>query len=128
MVKLNRKPQDVRSGISDLNWYHSSAVFTFDVKQEINSLPSGTYGLKTYIMAIAESDIAHDYLDVYVEINGVKTLLSMKDKVIGWGPQKITIFWLKLMIFLFNKAIRLVSEFKVKVSLELGAMLMTGHW
>jgi len=85
VVKLNRKPQDVRSGISDLNWYHSSAVFTFDVKQEINSLPSGTYSLKTYIMAVAKSEIAHDYLDVYIEINGVKTLLSMKDKVIGWG-------------------------------------------
>ncbi len=85
VVKLNRKPQDVRTGSSDLNWYHGSAEFTFKVKQTITLQP-GTYTLKTYLMAVAPTEIAHSRLDVYIKLSPTNTLtVDMKNEVRGWG-------------------------------------------
>jgi len=85
VVKLNRKPQDVRTGSSDLNWYHGSEEFTFKVKQTINLEP-GTYTLKTYLMAVAPTEIAHSQLDVYIKLSSTNTMtVDMKNAIRGWG-------------------------------------------
>ncbi|MCX5775127.1 MAG: hypothetical protein NTV44_02030, partial [Firmicutes bacterium] len=85
VVKLNRKPQDVRTGTSDLNWYFGSADFSFKAKQTI-SLSAGTYDLSTYIMAVAPSELAHTELYVFIKLAD-NTILTkdMKDLVVGWG-------------------------------------------
>ena len=85
VVKLNRKPQDVRTGTSDLNWYFGSEDFSFKVKQTI-SLGVGTYDLSTYIMAVAPGELAHSELYIYVKLADNTTLTKdMKDEVVGWG-------------------------------------------
>jgi len=85
VAKLDRK-KDIRNGKADLNWYHGSQDFTFDVYQTIESLPSGTYTLSTYIMAIAPSKIAHTKLEVYVQVPGQdERLVDMKTVIDGWG-------------------------------------------
>jgi len=85
VAKLDRK-KDIRNGKTDLNWYHGSQDFTFDVYQTIKSLPSGSYTLSTYIMAIAPSKIAHTKLDVYVQIPGQnEKVVDMKNVIDGWG-------------------------------------------
>lgn len=85
VVKLNRKPQDVRSGTSDLNWYHGSESFSFDVYQIIDNLGEGTYNLTTYIMAVSPGELAHSNLEVYFKVNDEEHTVQMKDLVIGWG-------------------------------------------
>ncbi|MCR5078588.1 MAG: arabinogalactan endo-1,4-beta-galactosidase [Bacilli bacterium] len=83
VAKLDRK-KDIRSGKTDLNWYHSSSDFSFDVYQEVE-LPAGTYTLSTYIMAVAPSKAAHETLDVYIVLDGKESKVDMKDVVDGWG-------------------------------------------
>lgn len=85
VCKLNRKPQDVRTGTSDLNWYYGSADFTFKVKQTI-TLAVGTYELSTYLMAVNPSEIAHSTLYVYIKLSESNILtVDMKNLVKGWG-------------------------------------------
>lgn len=85
VVKLNRKPQDVRTGNSDLNWYHGSQNFTFKVKQTI-TLEQGTYTLRAYLMAIKPSEIPHSRLDVYIKVgNNNPITKDMKNQILGWG-------------------------------------------
>lgn len=87
VVKLDRK-KDIRSGKTDLNWYHSSKDFTFKVKQTINNLPAGNYTLTTYIMGIAYKEIAHTKLELYISINGGEPLvldLASADYLCGWS-------------------------------------------
>ena len=87
VVKLDRK-KDVRNGKTDLNWFHGSADFTFDVYQEVKNVPAGSYDLATYIMGIEPSKAKHTKLEVYVVVNGVERVVDMKDIIDGWGvPQ-----------------------------------------
>ena len=51
VVKLNRKPVDVRTGTTDVNFYYPSASFSFNFGQEI-ALEAGNYKLTTYVMGI----------------------------------------------------------------------------
>ena len=86
VLRLNRKAQDVRTGTSDLNWYHSRDRFHFKASQSIVLTEAGTYSLSAYIMAVAPSEIAHEQLDIFVTISGGQTLrVDMKNEVAGWG-------------------------------------------
>lgn len=86
VLRLNRKAQDVRTGTSDLNWYHSRDTFHFKASQEITLLEGGTYQLKAYVMGIAPSDIAHEQLDIFVTLPSGETLrVDMKGQLRGWG-------------------------------------------
>lgn len=84
VVKLDRK-SDTRSGTTDLNWYYASTNFTFDVYQTINNMPAGTYDLRTYVLTPTQSQFKHDYLIIYIAINGVTTECDMTDKLAGWS-------------------------------------------
>lgn len=87
VVKLDRK-KDIRSGKTDLNWYHSSKDFSFKVSQTITNLPAGTYTLKTYVMGIAMSKIAHTRLDLFYEIEGgasESVSFCDADHLAGWS-------------------------------------------
>ncbi len=83
VAKLDRK-KDIRSGKTDLNWYHSSSDFSFDVYQNIE-LPAGTYSLTTYVMGVAPNKAAHTLLDVYIVIGSEELKVDMKDVIDGWG-------------------------------------------
>lgn len=83
VIKLDRKT-DTRSGKTDLNWYHSSKQFSFDVTQKI-TLEVGTYHLNTFIMGIAPSDVKHNTLEVYITVDGTTTSVDMKDIISGWN-------------------------------------------
>ena len=69
VVKLDRK-KDIRSGKTDLNWYHSSKEFTFTVSQTISNLRAGTYKLTTYVMGVSIKQIKHTKLNLFVQISG----------------------------------------------------------
>lgn len=87
VVKLDRK-KDIRSGKTDLNWYHSSKDFTFKVKQTIKNLPAGNYSLTTYIMGIAYKEVAHTKLNLYISINNGEPMileLANEDYLQGWS-------------------------------------------
>lgn len=87
VIKLDRK-KDIRSGKTDLNWYHSSKDFTFKVKQTINNLPEGNYSLTTYIMGIAYKEVAHTTLNLYISINNGEPIildLANADYLAGWS-------------------------------------------
>jgi arabinogalactan endo-1,4-beta-galactosidase len=95
VIKLDRK-KDIRSGKTDLNWFHSSSDYTFKVSQEIKNLPAGTYTLKTYIMGIRMSEAKHTKLDLFVEIEGKDSIIvdyCSADYLKGWseGYQEISI-------------------------------------
>ncbi len=95
VIKLDRK-KDIRSGKTDLNWYHSSKDFTFKVEQTISNLPAGNYTLTTYIMGIAYKEVAHTKLNLYISINGGEAIildLANADYLAGWssGYQTCTI-------------------------------------
>jgi arabinogalactan endo-1,4-beta-galactosidase len=85
VVKLNRKPQDVRSGNTSLNWYHGSETFFFKVKQSLTLQP-GTYSLTAYIMAISRHEIPHATLEIYIRLAD-QTLMRFdySNLVAGWG-------------------------------------------
>ncbi|MFA6625043.1 MAG: glycosyl hydrolase 53 family protein [Bacilli bacterium] len=83
VAKLDRKT-DIRSGKTDLNWYHSTKDFSFTVCQDIN-LNQGTYTLETFIMAIAPSDKAHTELSVFMKVGDVTYSADMKDIISGWN-------------------------------------------
>ena len=87
VAKLDRK-KDIRSGKTDLNWYHSTKDFSFKVSQTINNLPAGTYTLRTYIMGIKITEIAHTKLDLFISINGGEPIvlsLATADYLAGWS-------------------------------------------
>lgn len=87
VVKLDRK-KDIRSGKTDLNWFHSSKDFTFTFSQTTKALPAGTYTLRTYIMAVALNKIAHTKLELFYELSdGTKDALSIcdADHLAGWS-------------------------------------------
>ncbi len=84
VIKLDRK-KDVRSGTTDLNWYHSNQDFSFKVKQNISGLKPGTYTLETYIMAIAPNSKVHSELYVYITYGSVTKTVDMKNIIDGWG-------------------------------------------
>lgn len=87
VVKLDRK-KDIRSGKTDLNWYHSSKDFSFTVSQTIKNLPAGTYTLRTYIMGIKITEIAHTKLDLFISVNGGASLtlsLATSEYLAGWS-------------------------------------------
>ena len=95
VIKLDRK-SDFRSGKTNLNWYHSSSEFTFDISQTILNLPSGNYRLTTYIMSVAISDLAHTKLNLYIIVNdGTPMTLDLAKSTYlkGWsaGYQECTI-------------------------------------
>ena len=71
VVKLDRK-KDIRSGKTDLNWYHSSSEFSFRVSQTITGMPAGSYSLTSYVMGVAPSQFKHNKLVMFAEINGDK--------------------------------------------------------
>ena len=83
VAKLDRK-KDIRSGKTDLNWYHSSSDFSFEVYQDIE-LPAGTYALSTYVMGIAPNKTPHTLLDVYCKVGANELKVDMKDVIDGWG-------------------------------------------
>lgn len=86
VLRLNRKPSDVRTGLSDLNWYHSRDRFHFKASQDITLTEAGTYDLSAYIMAVAPSEIVHEQLDIFVTLPGGETLrIDMKSTIRGWG-------------------------------------------
>lgn len=87
VAKLDRK-SDIRSGKTDLNWYHSSEEFSFQVSQTISSLPAGTYSLTTYIMAIRPSEAKHNSLVLFLEVEGGANYeldLNSTDYLKGWS-------------------------------------------
>ncbi len=86
VIKIDRK-KDIRSGKSDLNWYHSSSRFTFKVSQTI-SLPAGTYSLTTYVMGISQKVIKHNILKIFFEVVGGETYelnIASYDYLKGWS-------------------------------------------
>lgn len=95
VIKLDRK-KDIRSGKTDLNWYHSSSDYTFKVYQEIKNLPASTYTLKTYVMGIRMTEAKHTKLDLFVEIEGQEPIIvdyCSADYLKGWseGYQELVI-------------------------------------
>lgn len=93
VVKLDRKT-DTRSGTTDLNWYHSTANFTFKIHQSIASLPAGTYDLSTYILAPKTSTTQkHTKLNFYISVNGTETTFDALPILAGWsaGYQEVSI-------------------------------------
>jgi len=92
VVKLDRK-SDTRSGETDLNWYHSTADYSFNVYQNIKSLPAGTYTLQTYLMAERNATYATKSLVFYLKTSGQTFSFDAKDLCLGWssGYQTITI-------------------------------------
>lgn len=85
VIKIDRK-KDIRSGKSDLNWYHSSQTFGFEVYQEITLQP-GRYKLTTYIMGVEFNKIKHNKLELFYTLNGgEKTILDMCNStyLAGW--------------------------------------------
>ena len=86
VVKLDRK-KDIRSGKTDLNWYHSSKEFSFSFSQTVE-LEAGSYSLKTYLMAEKMSKAAHTSLYLFYQIgtSDVVELDFCSDEYIrGWG-------------------------------------------
>lgn len=85
VVKLDRK-KDIRSGKTDLNWYHSGLEFTFQVSQSV-TLEAGTYSLTTYVMCVELRVAKHTRLELFVDVNGTETILDMcSDTYIkGWS-------------------------------------------
>ena len=87
VVKLDRK-KDIRSGKTDLNWYHSLKDFSFKVSQTVTQLPAGTYTLRTYVMGIAISKIKHTKLELFYEIEGGESYslnICDADHLAGWS-------------------------------------------
>ncbi len=86
VLRLNRKAQDIRTGLQDLNWYHSRDRFHFKASQTITLEQAGTYQLTAYVMAVAPSEIAHEQLDIFVTLPGdVTRRYDMKSLIRGWG-------------------------------------------
>ncbi len=85
VVKLDRK-KDIRSGKTDLNWYHSGLAFTFSVSQEI-TLEPGTYALTTYVMCVEMRTAKHTELELFAEVDEEEYTLDMcSDTYIkGWS-------------------------------------------
>lgn len=119
IVKLDRK-KDIRSGKTDLNWFHSSEDFSFKISQTID-LPAGTYTLRTYILAVEFSKIPHTSLKLYMEKEDGTRLGELDicdaDHLKGWsaGYQECAI-----------KDINIPSQMKVKIGLEGSAKM--GAW
>lgn len=92
VVKLDRK-SDTRSGETDLNWYHSSKDFSFNVYQTIRRLPAGTYDLQTYLMAEKNATYQTKSLVFYLKTSSAEYTVDATDKCIGWssGYQTIAI-------------------------------------
>lgn len=95
VVKLDRK-KDVRNGKTDLNWYHSSADFSFRVTQTITNLPAGNYTLTTYILAPEIGKLKHTSLKIFLQISGGETHeldICSSEYLKGWsaGYQTCTI-------------------------------------
>lgn len=95
VVKLDRKTE-MRSGTTNLNWYHGTKDFSFVVEQEITGLKAGVYELSTYCMAIQ----GHTQLEVYIKYtyNGqsIEKTFDLKDKVKGWGSKDT--YYIKALI------------------------------
>lgn len=117
VAKLDRK-KDIRSGKTDLNWYHGSKDFSFTVYQEI-TLPAGKYNLKTYVMSVAMSKIAHTKFELFVEVEGEEPIVKSycdSDHLKGYGS------YAECTIDGFEVA----SESKVKIGLNVAAK--AGAW
>ncbi len=87
VVKLDRK-KDIRSGKTDLNWFHSSKEFTFKVSQTIPSLKKGTYSLTTYVLAESMSKYKHLEFVLFYQIgNNPEVELNFCDDehISGWS-------------------------------------------
>jgi len=123
VIRLNRKPGDVRTGKTSLNWYHSTERFHFKAGQEITLAEAGTYSLSAYIMAVAPGEIVHEQLDIFVTLPGGDTLrVDMKSTIRGWGTPAQ--FYMKGTI----NNITVLAGQKVSIGVEgIGAPGAWGH-
>lgn len=87
VVKLDRK-KDIRSGRTDLNWFHSTSDFTFHVAQDIEIKEEANYTLTTYILAESLGKKKHTELKVYLQVEGGETTeldICNGDYLKGWS-------------------------------------------
>ncbi len=91
VVKLNRKPVDVRTGTTDVNFYYTQE-FGFDFGQEISLTEAGTYSLTSYIMGINMASYSGT-VEMYVLIDGTYQTVDATSKMIGWssGYQEVNL-------------------------------------
>lgn len=87
VIKLDRKT-DTRTGKTDLNWYYAGGAFTATVSQTVNNLPSGTYKLTSYCMAIKNSEIANSVVFFVRDASGTEiATLDITEQIKGWGSK-----------------------------------------
>lgn len=93
VIKLNRKPTDVRTGTTDLNWYYGPKKSSWNIGQEIELSNTGNYKLTTYIMGSSTDSFEVESLDLYVTINGETKTVSALGALKGWsnGYQAVTL-------------------------------------
>ena len=87
VVKLDRK-KDIRSGRTDLNWFHSTSEFSFNVAQDITIPTTANYTLTTYILSESIGKKAHKELKVYMQIQGGELIeldICNGDYLKGWS-------------------------------------------
>ncbi len=87
VIKLDRK-KDIRSGRTDLNWYHSSKDFGFTVSQTIKITKTSTFTLRTYVMGASIKALPHTELVLFLNVKNGSTYeldLCNADYLSGWS-------------------------------------------
>jgi len=85
VVKLNRKPTDVRTGTTDLNWYYGVSRSSFKIGQTIELEEAATYKLTTYIMGSETSQFEVDELNLFAEYDGESIKENALGCLVGWS-------------------------------------------
>lgn len=84
VVKLNRKPVDVRTGTTDVNFFYSVSSFGFDFGQDVVLDGAGTYSLTSYLMGIDMSDY-EGTIEMYVSFDGDEESIDALQNMTGWS-------------------------------------------
>lgn len=85
VIKLNRKPTDVRTGTTDLNWYYGPKKSSWNIGQEIELTKTGNYRLSTYIMGSSLTDFEVESLNLYAKIGDNTESISALSCLNGWS-------------------------------------------
>lgn len=86
VVKLDRKT-DMRTGKTNLNWYHGSKDLTFDVSQKV-TLDSATYVMTSYCMADTVIKASGNYVIFYIKDSAGKVYeCDITQQINGWGSK-----------------------------------------
>lgn len=88
VIKLDRKT-DMRNGTTDMNWYYNGGNFSATVTQTITGLPTGTYTMTSYVMALENTAAIPNGVVFFVRNASGEEIatVDMTDKLKGWGSK-----------------------------------------